>query len=534
MTTPGYQSPGERVAETISSLLPTLLPTLLSEAYSVHTPSSTATSTPSETSSTSSEDEPSTPPHHHSQTLGIRPCKADSRILEALSSLKTALNQALVEYDPVLPQDNGSTLLLSLFTHDYLYVTSIGDSSAVLTDHQGRPLRLWRRLGVQEGEGICSWEDTLDAFPSQLREGQTFQPLRRDFLDLRAHISTTREMGQDVHLITSPRSAYALRMTNTVGNLNHSGSLLDRTNLYAIPLSPLSVLPSITLLLVSDGVKDVMSARDIARHTLGPHHALHLPPPENPIWKKYYPPLPSPLPEESQEEEKEKKGKKSAHPSSYASIGRKSVIHRARAALRKLLPQDYTSSPSSSTSGFPSSSIPSSATYPMLSSKGALPPSTLDRWKNTMPAGRWRQLESSFHSLLSQHADQSRGQVVDPRILLDIIAQSLLLESIARGSPDDVSVSCLQIHFSSPAISHLQGAPAQKAASIRPTSTLLPSGLTLPPTGSYPRSKRLSAPILGDDEHERISLQSQTTQAASSKRSSRRISGFWKDLFKAD
>jgi hypothetical protein len=130
-------------------------------------------------------------------------------------------------------------------------------------------LPLWKRWNVPEDEmgDICSFEDTLDAFPARMREGQNRKALMKDMRELTGRLKSTREQGETVHLVVSNRSAYALRMTNTVGNLNHAGWTLSRTNVYAIPLTQ---IPKETcLMMVTDGVKDVLNASELTQ-LLGP------------------------------------------------------------------------------------------------------------------------------------------------------------------------------------------------------------------------------------------------------------------------
>lgn len=82
-----------------------------------------------------------------------------------------------------------------------------------------RILPCWKRWGTNEEPEVCSFEDTLDAYPARIKEGQNRKALQEDLETLEGRTKTTKEQGELVHLVISNRSAYALRMTNTVGRI---------------------------------------------------------------------------------------------------------------------------------------------------------------------------------------------------------------------------------------------------------------------------------------------------------------------------
>lgn len=52
-----------------------------------------------------------------------------------------------------------------------LYVLCVGDSCALLMDGIGLPINIWKRCGVNEELGVCSWMDSLENYPNH-KEGK--------------------------------------------------------------------------------------------------------------------------------------------------------------------------------------------------------------------------------------------------------------------------------------------------------------------------------------------------------------------------
>ncbi|KAI9597053.1 hypothetical protein BDF19DRAFT_412057 [Syncephalis fuscata] len=188
------------------------------------------------------------------------------RVTTALGDLHQRLNEAVADLDPDVCAENGSTLCLGILYRGHLFCCSIGDSSMFMADPDGLPMRVWCRRGKDNVLNVCSFEDTLDMYPVKLRQGQNLRALRRDYTELQGRVKTVREMGCNVYLVVSDRSGYALRMTNTLGNFNHSGWTLSRTNVYSLPLARLP--PNTTLMFVTDGIKDLMDVEELSRFTV--------------------------------------------------------------------------------------------------------------------------------------------------------------------------------------------------------------------------------------------------------------------------
>jgi hypothetical protein len=147
---------------------------------------------------------------------------------------------------------------------------NVGDSSMMLFDGAtGTPLPVWRRPGgVDEGMGICSFEDTLGSWPFAVQEGQTWRAVKRAWEAVCFHVRETRDQGTISWKLVSDRSVYGLSMINSLGNRNHAPAMLNTTTVYRMSLSGLfraagsdSPAPSVTLVMVSDGVKDVLNAQ---------------------------------------------------------------------------------------------------------------------------------------------------------------------------------------------------------------------------------------------------------------------------------
>ncbi|RKP09882.1 hypothetical protein THASP1DRAFT_22339 [Thamnocephalis sphaerospora] len=185
------------------------------------------------------------------------------RVTTALGELHLRLNEAIADLDPDVCAENGSTLCLGIIYRGHLFCCSIGDSSMFMADQDGLPMRVWCRRGKDNVLSVCSFEDTLDMYPVKLRQGQNLRALRRDYTELQGRVKPVREMGCNVYLVVSDRSSYALRMTNTLGNFNHSGWTLSRTNVYSLPLARLP--PNTTLMFVTDGIKDLMDVEELSR-----------------------------------------------------------------------------------------------------------------------------------------------------------------------------------------------------------------------------------------------------------------------------
>lgn len=190
---PGYSSPGQRFVTLLSAHLPAVVTTLILDHFN-----------------------PTTPLY--------QPCAS---LCQALKSLQARINAALQNTAPVLCGENGSTLCLAFILRGVVYCCSVGDSSMIMVEAGNRVIPCWKRWGEDEEPDLCSFEDTLDAFPSRLREGQNKKALQKDLKALEGRLKVSREQGEYVHLVISNKSAYALRMTNTVGTTFLFSSLLE-------------------------------------------------------------------------------------------------------------------------------------------------------------------------------------------------------------------------------------------------------------------------------------------------------------------
>ncbi|KAI9137476.1 hypothetical protein BKA69DRAFT_1128157 [Paraphysoderma sedebokerense] len=175
-----------------------------------------------------------------------------------LSHFHTVINNHLNNLDSHLCKDNGSTICLTILIRHVMFCLNVGDSNMMIFDQNGRALNVWKREGEDEELGICSFEDTLASWPDSVKEGQCFRAVKRDFGIVQNNVRCLNERGERAYLLTSPRSAYSLRMTNTLGNLNHKGVLIDRTSVYKFDIHKVNNGDAFTLVLVTDGVKDVM------------------------------------------------------------------------------------------------------------------------------------------------------------------------------------------------------------------------------------------------------------------------------------
>lgn len=186
----------------------------------------------------------------------------------AFLKLHSRLNDHIAAIDPELVLENGSTLCLCLLFNSHLFCFNVGDSSIMAFSSSGIPLKIWRREGLDSERNICSYEDTLAHFPDLLREGQSYEAVRRDFDLIRKNVRVCRNgSGLTYYPVYSALSPYGLSMTNTLGNSHHQGQTFDRNTIYTFHLPTLkSEFPSessILLTLVTDGVKDVLSANQI-------------------------------------------------------------------------------------------------------------------------------------------------------------------------------------------------------------------------------------------------------------------------------
>ncbi|RUP48341.1 hypothetical protein BC936DRAFT_144693 [Jimgerdemannia flammicorona] len=128
-----FSSHGQRYVNLVQVLLPTVLTTLLDSA------------------------------------LSASPSDMDPLVTH-LSLFHEEIDTRAQAVNPNLCVENGSTALLSFILRDTLYVLSVGDSAALLM-HEGVPVRVWRRCGIQEDGGVCSWPDSVDGFPNVTKEG---------------------------------------------------------------------------------------------------------------------------------------------------------------------------------------------------------------------------------------------------------------------------------------------------------------------------------------------------------------------------
>ncbi|TPX30415.1 hypothetical protein SmJEL517_g06011 [Synchytrium microbalum] len=195
-------------------------------------------------------------------------------IAQSLCSIYVEINQDLLQVCPDLVRENGATLVLGFVIQeegillDDMLFASVGDSSMMLVDaDKGIPLKVWKR-DIDSLPATCSWEgkrNTLASFPFAVKEGQTLERLKEDFRSVGSFCRpNTNSKGEKGHSLFSPRSPYSLNMINTLGNMNHDGRLLSRTNVYRIPTSLTTEIPNLVAVFCSDGVKDQMQAENIA------------------------------------------------------------------------------------------------------------------------------------------------------------------------------------------------------------------------------------------------------------------------------
>ncbi|KAJ3376450.1 hypothetical protein HDU92_000330, partial [Lobulomyces angularis] len=168
--------------------------------------------------------------------------------------------------------ENGCTLCLGLVLWGKIYFCNIGDSSMTMfNDMNDKPLKIWKKGGQSE-YNHCSFEDTLANFPKSLREGQTMESVKLDFETLEKYLkkSLLPNLKVPSYRVVSNRSMYGLGMTNTIGNLNHKGSLvgengLGRTTIYEFDDKLFEGNgDELLILFCSDGVKDVLDSTDFA------------------------------------------------------------------------------------------------------------------------------------------------------------------------------------------------------------------------------------------------------------------------------
>jgi serine/threonine protein phosphatase PrpC len=139
----------------------------------------------------------------------------------------------------------------------------------ILCSPDSLPLSVWKRDFDSE-TSVCTYEDTIFGFPDAIKQGQNLQAVKMDFEKVFPycikHSNTQR--GFPHYYIRSPHSIYGLANINNLGNTNHSAVCLHRTNVYMLDLDVIfSSHENVTLVLCSDGIKDVMSAEDIAAFT---------------------------------------------------------------------------------------------------------------------------------------------------------------------------------------------------------------------------------------------------------------------------
>ncbi|RKO90041.1 hypothetical protein BDK51DRAFT_46803, partial [Blyttiomyces helicus] len=138
-------------------------------------------------------------------------------VVEKLERLHEVLDAALGDEveggGPQLCGNNGSTLCLALVLKSFIVFCNVGDSSMMLFDKTtGKPLEVWQR------------SNGLDLTPAIL-----------------------------------------LHMINSLGNFYHKSGLLSRTTVYCFDVDRLLGMTdgSLVVCFVSDGVKDVLKARQI-------------------------------------------------------------------------------------------------------------------------------------------------------------------------------------------------------------------------------------------------------------------------------
>ncbi|KAJ1551226.1 hypothetical protein HK096_002377 [Nowakowskiella sp. JEL0078] len=222
-----------------------------------------------------------------SQNDGISQLRKD--IESALSTLQNDIDLEFEAIDNVLDRDNGATLVLGLSLDisrtsepsdlkmypRIAFFVNVGDSSMMLIDRtNGLPLSVWRRPEIDSETSTCSFEDTLASFPSKLREGQCRSAVQEDFNKVKNFFREVRQGFLRTYPIFSAESAYGLTMTNSLGNRNHDGCLLGRTTVYSFNLDTEISIDEVIAVFVSDGVKDVLDARDIATTFLSIENAV--------------------------------------------------------------------------------------------------------------------------------------------------------------------------------------------------------------------------------------------------------------------
>lgn len=204
----------------------------------------------------------------------IEPSDRDATVVRTiqagLSILQPMLNNHLSAADTELCKENGSTLCLGLQYQKYLLCCNVGDSSMMAFDRKtGKPLKIWKREGLDANPDICSYEDTLAYYPQQVREGQSMQAVGKDFEAIHKNCRTvTNYYGFKYYPVSSPLSPYGLAMTNTLGNMNHYGRTFTRTTVYIYSIPEILSLTNdnkITFCFVTDGVKDVMTSSHIGQ-----------------------------------------------------------------------------------------------------------------------------------------------------------------------------------------------------------------------------------------------------------------------------
>jgi serine/threonine protein phosphatase PrpC len=196
-------------------------------------------------------------------------------IKHSLSQLKKHLNDKIIATDADLAAENGATLALvvlvpTLGASGTLFGASIGDSTLILCSESSIPLPVWKRDEDDEF-AVCNFEDTLASYPDAIKQGQTMEAVKRDHEQVASHCRCmANARGLRYYAVQSTRSPYGLSMINTLGNMNHAGRCLDRTNVYAVDLDKVFLEArnhEVTLVMCTDGVKDVLSAEDIASLT---------------------------------------------------------------------------------------------------------------------------------------------------------------------------------------------------------------------------------------------------------------------------
>ncbi|KAJ3115464.1 hypothetical protein HDU96_000623 [Phlyctochytrium bullatum] len=189
-------------------------------------------------------------------------------VLEELAGLKTRLQRGVERVNPVISQENGSTLALGIVFMDHVFFASIGDSSMLLVDpDSAAPLKVWSRHGLNDTPEICSYEDSLTAFPFLVKEGQTRLKVSEDYKIL-TDLAKIHGGGPKGGFITSVTSPHRLGMTNTLGNCRHQNNMLPRTTVYGFSIDTLLGLTKhgrLYIVVCSDGVKDTLKAEVIAR-----------------------------------------------------------------------------------------------------------------------------------------------------------------------------------------------------------------------------------------------------------------------------